>query len=148
MSNDLTKLKSFLIPILRRGTYRWKERTAALKAARKDRGIYECALCKGLFKQKETVLDHINPVVDPKTGFTNWDDYINKMFCDADGYQVICKSCNEAKTTLENELRKMYRAQRKEDDGKLDKVITRKLPKVEKYDKIYKEIEEELKPEV
>ena len=143
MSNDLTKLKAFLIPVLRRATYRYKERSNALRNARIDRGVYECALCKGRFKQKEIVLDHIIPIVDPKLGFTNWDDYINRMFCDASGYQVICKSCNEGKTALENELRTLYRKQRK-DDEKLDKVLTRKLPKTEKYNKIFKDIEEEV----
>lgn len=106
-------LKRFLISILRRATYRWPARSDALKQARKERNCYECAMCHDFYKNNQVVLDHILPVVDPKTGFTNWDDYINRMFPEKEGFQVLCSNCHDIKTTLEDEMRKHFNKQRK-----------------------------------
>ena len=108
-----SNLKRFLISILRRATYRWPPRSEVLKNARKDRNCYECAMCKEQHKNNEVVLDHIHPVVDPKEGFTTWDDYINRMFPEKEGFQVLCKSCHDIKTTLEDEMRKHFNKERK-----------------------------------
>ena len=107
------KIKKFLISILRRATYRWPPRSDALKDARKERNLYICAMCESGFKNSEVVLDHIFPVVDPKTGFTTWDDYINRMFPEKDGFQVLCLSCHDIKTQLEDEMRKHFNKERK-----------------------------------
>ncbi len=107
-------LKRFLISILRRATYRWPPRTEALKEGRKERNSYQCAACKEMFKNDQIVLDHIKPVVDPKTGFTNWDDYINRMFPEKEGFQVLCSGCHDIKTELEDEMRKHFNKEKKE----------------------------------
>ena len=106
-------LKRFLISILRRATYRWPPRTEALKEGRKERNAYVCAMCKDTYKNNEIVLDHIKPVVDPKTGFTTWDDYIERMFPEKEGFQVLCSSCHDIKTELEDEMRKHFNKERK-----------------------------------
>lgn len=98
-------LKSFIIQVLRRGSYKWKPRTEALKRARISRGVYKCNMCEGEFKRKEMHIDHIKPVIDYK-GFTTWDDYIDRLFCDVDGFQVLCAPCHDNKTSIENEIRK------------------------------------------
>jgi 5-methylcytosine-specific restriction endonuclease McrA len=108
-----SNLKSFIINSLRRATYRWPPRGDALKCSRKEKGLYECAHCKEFFKNKEICLDHIVPVVDPKTGFTTWDDYIEKMFPEKEGFQVLCRRCHDVKTGLEDEMRKYYNKKRK-----------------------------------
>ena len=108
-----SNLKSFIINSLRRATYRWPPRVEALKWSRKQKGLYECAYCKEYFKNKEICLDHIIPVVDPKTGFTTWDDYIEKMFPEKEGFQVLCRRCHDVKTQLEDEMRKHYNKKRK-----------------------------------
>lgn len=110
-------LKRFLISVLRRATYRWPARSEALKEGRKDRNAYECAMCKDIYKNNEVVLDHIKPVVDPKFGFTTWDDYINRMFPEKDGFQVLCSSCHDIKTGLEDEMRKHFTKERKKNEG-------------------------------
>lgn len=110
-------LKRFLISILRRATYRWPPRSEALKEGRKERNAYECAMCKSIYKNNEVVLDHIKPVVDPKLGFTTWDDYINRMFPEKDGFQVLCSSCHDIKTELEDEMRKHFTKERKKNEG-------------------------------
>lgn len=108
-----SNLKSFIINALRRATYRWPPRGDALKTSRKQRGLYQCASCEEFFKNKEICLDHITPVVDPKTGFTTWDDYIEKMFPEKEGFQVLCRRCHDVKTGLEDEMRKHYNKKRK-----------------------------------
>lgn len=109
-------LKKFLIPVLRRATYRWPARSDALKDSRKERNSYECAMCKDRFKNNEVVLDHIVPVVDPKRGFDNWDDYINRMFPEKEGFQVLCNDCHDIKTDLEDEMRKHFNKERKKNE--------------------------------
>lgn len=102
-------LNTFIKNILRRGSFYWKPRTEAMTAARVSRGQYKCALCTDLFGPKEVALDHIHPVVDPRHGFVSWDDYINRLFCPAEGFQVICHSCHDSKTRIEDSLREQYK---------------------------------------
>lgn len=70
-------------------------------------------MCKDMYKNNEIVLDHIKPVVDPKTGFTTWDDYIDRMFPEKEGFQVLCSGCHDIKTELEDEMRKHFNKERK-----------------------------------
>lgn len=101
-------LKRFLIPVLRRATYRWKERGEALKSARIERGLYKCASCFQDFKAKEVQLDHIYPVVDPKIGWIDWNTFIQRLFVFKEGWQVLCKTCHDEKTMLEDALRHAF----------------------------------------
>lgn len=100
--------------VLRSASFRWKPRGEALKAARVERGKYKCASCEELFGPKEVELDHITPVVDPKKGFTTYDDYIEKLFCDVEGFAVLCSACHEAKTSIEDKMREHYKSDREE----------------------------------
>lgn len=106
-------LKSFVINTLRRSSYRWRPRGEAMKAARVGRGLYKCESCLGIFKNKEIRMDHREPVVDVRTGFVSWDIYINRLFCNTDGYSAICKQCHSSKTFIEKEQRKTYRKLKK-----------------------------------
>jgi 5-methylcytosine-specific restriction endonuclease McrA len=105
-------LSTFIKGLLRRGSFHWRARTEAMTAARVERGRYKCNSCSELFGPKEVDLDHIVPVVDPKTGFTTWDDYISRLFCEADGFAVICKQCHSNKTAIEDAMREHYKTQR------------------------------------
>lgn len=115
------RMRSFIISALRGASQRWGPKHAALKAARVSRGNYRCASCgtvggKSLppeagkkRRRNNAVADHIDPVV-PVTGFTTWDSFIERLFCEEDGYQVLCWACNKQKTGEENEERKRLRA--------------------------------------
>jgi len=102
-------LNTFIKGLLRRGTFHWRARTEAMTAARVERGRYKCATCGDLFGPKEVALDHTLPVVDPKVGFTTWDDYINRLFCPAEGFQVLCHGCHDNKTLIEDAMREHYK---------------------------------------
>lgn len=106
-------LKSFVINTLRRSSYRWPARSQALKLARLERGIYQCNSCNGRFTNKEIKVDHVLPIVEVKNGFTTWDSYINNLFCDVSGLQILCSTCHNSKSSIEKDLRVKYRKLRK-----------------------------------
>lgn len=118
LKNELQKeLKRFLVPKLRSASYRWKFRSDAIKAARKSRGIYTCNICKCDMKNGEFLADHKDPVV-PFAGWNgkDWTQYIERMFCDSKGFQIICKPCHDVKTETEIQIRKMYRQKKKDEE--------------------------------
>lgn len=99
-------MKKFLIAILRRASYKWPPRNEALKTARIERGLYKCNACSNSFGRKEIKIDHIEPVVDPLKGFQTWDEYINRMFCQKEGFQILCEPCHNIKSDIEKKIRK------------------------------------------
>lgn len=129
------KLKRFLIPVLRRATYRWQDRNEAFKAARVDRGMYQCNSCKEVFHSKDVVIDHIQPVVSIEDGFTDWTEYVKRMFPEKEGFQILCNPCHDTKTLIEDNLRTAARQERKEiekarkKEEKLQKKLAKKLNK-------------------
>lgn len=106
-------LQLFLFAGLRRLSRFYPVKNEALRLARKSPGNYECAACKKLFKIAEVVVDHINPVVDPMTGFTTWDNYINRLFCPLENLQVLDKECHRLKSSAEVKQRRIFREERK-----------------------------------
>lgn len=111
--------------------------------SKSKRFMYRCSSCEELFpdkyikhtnkqgrqvQKKAFAVDHTIPVVDPVTGKakrpcgkTDWNVYIDRMFCDVqifdtskDSYNtllknrtsILCHSCHDKKTKEENEVRK------------------------------------------
>lgn len=93
---------------LRIATYKWPYFSIALSKSRIERGMYACNSCKAAFGPKQINRDHIVPVISVETGFTNWTDYINRLFVKSDGIQILCELCHENKTSTENTLRAKY----------------------------------------
>jgi hypothetical protein len=110
------RLKAFVIAVLRSGTRRYPPKYETLKDAyvgqrlnektNREGKHYLCALCEGEFPAKEVEVDHIEPVISSK-GFTSWDDYIARLFCDKSNLQVVCKSCHKIKSYNEGQERKL-----------------------------------------
>jgi 5-methylcytosine-specific restriction endonuclease McrA len=61
---------------------------------------FQCAACLSNFPATAVQVDHIIPVVG-RDGFSTWDDYIERMFVDKEGFQVLCKLCHKKKTLEE-----------------------------------------------
>jgi len=79
-------------------------------------------MCEGIFGPKEVQIDHINPTVDPKIGFVDWNTYIERMFPEnANEFQTLCKTCHASKSSVENNIRKQYRKTVKKLDSKKKK---------------------------
>lgn len=110
MAKKKKSIKTFLTPYLRRASLSWPARNEAFVLARSSRGNYRCAMCQLDFKRDEVHLDHIEPVISLKDGFTTFDDYINKLFCPVEGFQVICSTCHDSKTLIEDVMRMSYKA--------------------------------------
>lgn len=116
--------KTWIMSGLRRMSYRWPPKNEAERAARVDRGLYQCATCKGSFKAGEYAIDHIVPLISVKEGYTSWDEVINNLFCDKEGFQILCHECHSVKSNIEDSMRAAYAAKRKEEAKvkiKLDK---------------------------
>lgn len=65
----------------------------------RDAKHYRCAACEGDFPQSGVQVDHIEPVGST----SSWDEFIEKLFCEADNLQVLCKSCHKKKSAAERE---------------------------------------------
>lgn len=120
-----TKKKAFAIAALRRSSYRWPGRWQAEKLSKVGRNQYVCAMCPPgtIHPKKNTQMDHIVPIVDPEKGFTNFDDYIDRLFVYEDEFQRLCLSHHQEKTAKENSTRKETKRKAKK------KVIKKKTVK-------------------
>lgn len=79
-----------------RKIWRWSpQRRECLKAK-------ACINCNG--RRRKLFADHIEPVVDPKTGFIDWNIYIKRLF--SGGLQPLCEECHKAKSKEENRQRR------------------------------------------
>lgn len=112
-------LQQFLIPILRKASIRWPARYEALKQAREkhENGLYKngnvryitkyrCQnpACNALVNESEGQVDH-RIAVAAFSGFTTFDDYINRLFCSVENLIFICTTCHKAKSSLEAQTR-------------------------------------------
>lgn len=100
------EFQKFLMRQLRKISYLWAPRNQALQRAKVSWGKYKCRACQEIYPRKEIAIDHIKPVVDPAQGFITWDDHIARLFCDINGFQILCKECHKEKTNRENAIRR------------------------------------------
>lgn len=106
-----SRFATFIKSALRSASQRWPPKFTALNNAKRGKRTnrssgriaehYECAHCHNQFPAKEIQVDHINPVIDPSVGFVSWDEVIKRMFCEVEGYQVLCKACHLVKSNAE-----------------------------------------------
>ena len=117
------KKRQFAIQALRRASLRWRPRNEAKQAARTERKINEktgrmawhsrCNICKVEKPDGEMELDHIQPCVNPATGWTNFDDFINVLYSEVNNFQSICEQCHVIKSVAEGQTRTKKRAKKK-----------------------------------
>ena len=114
------RFRAFITSALRAASQKWGPKIEVKRGARVDRGKYQCAgyECEphivtatlpankpGGRRIDNALVDHIDPVVDPATGFVNWDTYINRLFVEKEGLQLLCRDCHDRKTAREKEQR-------------------------------------------
>jgi len=110
------RFKSFVVSAIRASSRRWPPKYEALKEAFTSRKTnkktgkmamhYRCAVCTEQFVAADVQVDHIEPAVDPVKGWQGFDVFIDRMFCEKEGFQVLCKPCHKTKTTEERKARK------------------------------------------
>lgn len=105
------KFNSFIKSALRAASQRWPPKFQALADAFVGKKVnsktgrvgkhYKCNCCLQEFPSSEIQVDHILPVIDPDKGFISWDEVIKRMFCDKEGFQILCTTCHKDKTIVE-----------------------------------------------
>jgi hypothetical protein len=58
---------------------------------------YKCAECSGWFTNKEIQVDHIEPA-GKLSSYKDLAGFVKRLFCEADGMQVLCLECHQSKT--------------------------------------------------
>ena len=121
------RYNSFITSALRGAHGRWGPKSTAKKKAWISRGVYLCSECgkegpatlpplEGRKRRRNNAaVDHIVPVVDPAVGKTTWDEYVERMFVEEDGYQVLCYECHSTKTKEERAIATERRRKEKKD---------------------------------
>lgn len=116
---------SFVKGHLRRASRFWKPISETIKNARVSKGVYLCNGCKQHVgasividgkRVKNVFCDHINPVVDPETGFSGWDSFVNNLYCEEDNLQLLCKACHDLKSKAERVIRSNNKKEQNEDE--------------------------------
>jgi 5-methylcytosine-specific restriction endonuclease McrA len=99
---------SFIRSALRQKSRWWKpiseckmkSRRAYKGPNKRQKFEYKCNACKQWFAEKLINVDHI-----VGAGSLNCADdlpgFVNRLFCEQDNLQVLCKTCHDAKTKLE-----------------------------------------------
>jgi len=109
---------------LRSATRKWAPIQECKKKAKVGYGEYQCECCKDVVpptiydedkgkRVTNVFVDHIKPIVDPNTGFTTWDDFVNGTFCEADNLQLLCGKCHKMKSQEEIDIATARRAKEK-----------------------------------
>jgi 5-methylcytosine-specific restriction endonuclease McrA len=101
------RYRGFITSALRSAMRRWPPKWEVLKAAyietRKNKRTgrlakhYRCNACTKLYVASAVQVDHKIPIGSCST----WDEFIERLFCEAENLQVLCKPCHKAKTKAE-----------------------------------------------
>ena len=107
-SNTMTEAGfwTFIRSNLRLATLKWKPKRDAKLAARREykgpnkrqKWEFQCAMCEEWFLDRETQVDHIIPAGSCKS-FADMEGFIERLFCEVDGFQVLCKNCHQEHKT-------------------------------------------------
>lgn len=110
-------LQAAVLSALRRLSRRWppynevlnRQKTEIFIPSKKGKPMrrvkYTCEGCQVSVGRKECAVDHISPVVDPDTGFIDYQTFIDRLFCPVENLQVLCEACHGIKTKQENAKR-------------------------------------------
>lgn len=104
--------KGFLRNQIRKIFHKWPAYWETIKEARVERGKY---LCKGYGKEAHIIgakgfnIDHIDPIGP----LEDWNIWLERLFCDKDNLQLLCKDCHSKKTKDEREQLKGKRNARR-----------------------------------
>ena len=101
---------SFIRSALRQKSRWWKPITQCkLKARRPYKGPnkrqkfeYQCKQCQQWFPDKQVNVDHITPAGTLRCA-NDLPGFVERLFCEIDGLQVLCSKCHDKKTKQEKD---------------------------------------------
>ena len=105
------RFDSFIRSALRGAFRRWPPKYEAIKSAyvgtklsksKRQAKHYQCSICGGEYTQREIQVDHIVPI----GSLYPLEEYVDRLFCEADNLQIACVSCHKKKTKAEREAAK------------------------------------------
>lgn len=76
--------------------------------AKKPAVQYQCQVCNNWVSSTKVSVDHIEPVISVDDGFVDWNQFVDRLFCDKSNLQRICDDCHDIKTATER-FERMYR---------------------------------------
>lgn len=99
---------SFIRSALRQKSRWWKPITQCKQKARRpykgpnkrQKFEYQCKYCEQWFPEKRVNVDHITPAGTLRTA-ADLPGFVERLFCEIDGLQVLCSNCHDEKTKLE-----------------------------------------------
>lgn len=108
-----TKAKyfSFIRSALRQAATRYpvkfqvKNDNRRVVTGKRHRFEYQCVECTKWFQDKEVQVDHVIPAGSLKE-YTDLPGFCERLFCEPDGLQIMCKPCHQIKTNAERAARK------------------------------------------
>ena len=95
---------SWIRSLLRKKTFAWKPIKLAKDNAKRPnqssnkrlKWEYQCNKCLDWFPDKEIEVDHI--IKCGNFSKETAGEWIEKLFCEVDGLQILCKACHQIKT--------------------------------------------------
>jgi len=66
---------------------------------------YQCNKCKGWFPEKQINVDHITPAGQLNCS-NDLPGFVERLFCEVDKLQCLCKTCHDKKTLEEKQSKK------------------------------------------
>lgn len=84
--------------------------------AKKPAVRYPCVECKDIHMGKNIQVDHIEPVIplNIPAKHISLDIIIDRLFCDKNNLQILCKDCHKVKSKEENKIRDEWKSDTKE----------------------------------
>lgn len=101
---------SFIRSALRQKSRWWKPITQCKQNARRaykgpnkrQKFEYQCKYCEQWFPEKRVNVDHIIPAGTLRTA-ADLPGFVERLFCEIDGLQVLCSNCHDEKTKIEKQ---------------------------------------------
>ena len=110
------QFNSFIRSTLRKASMRWPPKNEVLTKARVSRGFYLCNSCKKTVpttvlqenkRVRNVEVNHKIPVSIPGD-WDDWGGFIERLFCDSDGLEVVCKDCHKIHTNNLKTLEELW----------------------------------------
>lgn len=117
-----SRFQSFVKSALRSASQKWPPKYKTLSkafvgrrtnpATGREAKFFKCNRCGEEFTSSNIEVNHIEPVI-PVTGFDSWDKVIERLFCEEEGLEALCRPCHKIITKNENAERKLNAKRKK-----------------------------------